>query len=101
MSRGKTVHRYATAPFGLPTGLGRTCSGASNGPAFWHSRINHAAAILESTFDWPGAAYAIFDSESGNIEFRRAVYDFASLARRLSNADWDSATVEILTRMRK
>lgn len=51
--------------------------------------------------DWnPMSSYAIFDSESGSVEFRRVCYDVAGLQRRLSNLGWDPGMIGILGRTR-
>jgi len=49
--------------------------------------------------DWnPQAAYAIFDSVSNAIDFRRVSYDVAKLQQHLRDLGWDPAMTEILSR---
>jgi len=52
--------------------------------------------------DWvPGAAYALFNSDNGKAELRRASYDIESLVRRLTELRCDLGAVQVLTRERK
>lgn len=46
----------------------------------------------------PKASYAILDTDSGQVEFRRVSYDVAGLQERLRQLGWDPASIAILSR---
>lgn len=51
--------------------------------------------------DWsPRASFAILNTESGNVEFRRVSYEVTSLQQRLTELGWDSSMISILSRTR-
>lgn len=51
--------------------------------------------------DWnPKAGYAILNTLSGGVEFRRVNYDFGKLQAHLVQLGWDPASISILSRER-
>jgi len=51
--------------------------------------------------DWnPKAGYAILDTQSGAVEFRRVNYDFGKLQAHLVELCWEPASISILSRER-
>lgn len=51
--------------------------------------------------DWnPAASYAILDTQSAEVDFRRIRYDVEGLQRRLTQMGWDPGMVSILSRTR-
>ncbi|MGO9004334.1 MAG: metallophosphoesterase family protein [Beijerinckiaceae bacterium] len=46
----------------------------------------------------PSAAYAILNSVSHEVSFRRSEYDVGSLQERLIGQGWSGATIDILSR---
>ncbi|MFZ5818738.1 MAG: metallophosphoesterase family protein [Chloroflexota bacterium] len=46
----------------------------------------------------PGACYAVYDTRSRKVGFRRAAYDIASLVKILAAKGYPAALIEILTR---
>jgi putative phosphoesterase len=51
--------------------------------------------------DWnPKAGYAILDTISGDVEFRRVNYDYKKLQAHLIQLGWEAASISILSRER-
>jgi putative phosphoesterase len=51
--------------------------------------------------DWnPLAAYAVLDIETRTVSHHRVAYDVAGLQRELSQMNWESKSIEMLSRMR-
>lgn len=46
----------------------------------------------------PKASYALFDTDTGNIDFRRVSYDVASYQKHLTKLGWSNKVIKILSR---
>jgi hypothetical protein len=44
------------------------------------------------------ASYAVFDTDSGEVEFRRVSYDVASYQKHLTKQGWPNKVIQILSR---